>query len=102
MAMMSSKRSGFSRFKLSRMPVLSSWNTPAVSALRQQLVGRACRRAAASAGRSDAAAALDQVHGLLEHGQRLEAEEVELHQARRLDHLQVELGDRSMFDFGSR
>ena len=33
MAMMSSKRSGFSRFKLSRMPVDSSWNTPTVSAL---------------------------------------------------------------------
>jgi hypothetical protein len=33
MAIMSSKRSGFSRFKLSRMPVDSSWNTPTVSAL---------------------------------------------------------------------
>ena len=41
----------------------------------------------------DAAAALDQRHGLLQHGQRLEAEEVELHQARRLHQLPVELGD---------
>ena len=41
----------------------------------------------------DAAAALDELDRLLQHGQRLEAEEVELHEARRLDQLPVELGD---------
>ena len=41
----------------------------------------------------DAAPALDQLDRLLQHGERLEAEEVELHEARRLDQLPVELGD---------
>ena len=40
------------------------------------------------------AAALQQRHRGLQHGQGLEAEEVELHQARLLDPFHIELGDR--------
>ena len=39
----------------------------------------------------------DQLAGLLDHGERLQAEEVELHQARRLDPFHVELGGRQRF-----
>ena len=46
-------------------------------------------------GEVDRLAALgDQLGGARQHGQRLEAEEVELHQAGQLDILHVELGDR--------
>ena len=47
-------------------------------------------------GRCHAAAALDQVDGLLQNGQCLEAEEVELDEARSLDLLPVELRDREV------
>ncbi len=47
------------------------------------------------AGEIDLDAALgDEIDGDLQHGQRLQAEEVELHQAGLLDPLHVELGDR--------
>ena len=39
-------------------------------------------------------AALDELDGKLQHRERLQAEEVEFHQARRLDPFHVELGDR--------
>ena len=52
MAMMSSKRSGFSLRRLSRMPAPSSWNTPTVSAAGQQLVGLRVVERAAAPGRA--------------------------------------------------
>ena len=38
--------------------------------------------------------AVEELHGMLEHRQRLQAQKVELHQSRLLDPLHVELGDR--------
>ena len=59
----------------------------------EQLVGLAIVERDLGEVDVDAAAALDELHGLLQDRQGLEAEEVELHQARRLDQLPVVLGD---------
>ena len=67
---------------------------PVGIALGQHLEGR--RVVERYLGDIDLAAA-DQLAGLLDHRQRLQAEEVELHQARRLDPLHVELGGRQRF-----
>ena len=61
--------------------------------LGQQLVGLAVVEGDLEEIDVDAAAALDQGQRLLQHGQRLEAQEVELHQARRLHQLPVVLRD---------
>ena len=61
--------------------------------LRQQLVGLAVVERDLQEIDVDAAAALDQGHGLLQHGERLEAQEVELHEARRLHQLPIVLRD---------
>ena len=38
--------------------------------------------------------AFDKLHGVRQHGQRLQAQKVELHEARRLNPFHVELRDR--------
>ncbi len=62
-------------------------------AARQHLVGLGVVERDAQEIDLDAALAHEPHRGL-QHGQRLEAEEVELHQARRLDPFHVELGHR--------
>ena len=73
------------------MPALSTWNTPTVSPRPERLVGL---RVVERQGREVDLDALapDQIDGGAQHGQRLEAEEVELHQARLLDPFHVVLG----------
>ena len=53
-----------------------------------------CRRAGSPRDRARCRAASSSSHRGLQHRQRLQAEEVELHQARLLDPFHVELGDR--------
>ena len=64
--------------------------------LRQHVVRRLVVERQARQIDGDAAHLAYQLDGLFEHGQRFETEEVELHEARRLDHLPVVLRDRKM------
>ena len=77
-----------------RMPALSTWNTADRLAARQHLEGRAVVERDARRGRFRCRALASRSTAVLQHGQRLQAEEVELHQAGRLHPLHVELGDR--------
>ena len=63
---------------------------------RQELVGPAVVERYFGEIDVDAARPFHETERLLQNGQRLEAEEVELHEAGRLDHLPVELRDREM------
>ena len=65
----------------------------------EERVGRACRRAGCARGRAscfsrcEVGARVDEAHRDVEHRQRLQAEEVELHEARGLDVVLVVLRD---------
>ena len=91
--MMSSKRSGRMSISARRMPWLSTWNTPTTSPRASICVGRRIVERQRRQIDIDAAL-LQQLHRDVEHRQRLQAEEVELHQSRRLDPFHVELGHR--------
>ena len=86
------------------MPRDSNWNTAVVLPLRKKLVGALRRRAAASRA-SKSACRIEPAHVAqrpVEDGQRGEAEEVELHQADRLDVVLVELRDQRVGALGAR
>ena len=91
--MMSSKRSGLSRFKLSRMPGAFQLEHADRVRLCQDLEALTVVEGERGEIDVDVAPALDEIDGLLEHRERLQAEEVELHEPRGLDHLPVVLGD---------
>ena len=98
-ATMSSKRSGCRRRIRSFMPRDSSWNTAVVRPDFSSVVGRrVVHRQRVDVERRLAALAriaIDDLHGPVDDGERAQAQEVELDQARGLDVVLVELRDHA-------
>ena len=98
-AMRSSKRSGCASLQhVAACRAIRTGTPRSVLPSREQLVGRARRRAAAFSSAKSSLLRMardDEVLGPVEDRQRGQAEEVELHQADGLDVVLVELGDRA-------